>query len=54
MRTEADNNDDNDADVREGENGVEPEQFDISGPPAKEPEGISHLYNTQAHHRRGG
>ena len=29
MRTEADNNDDNDADMREDESGVGPEQFDI-------------------------
>ena len=38
MRTEADNNDDNDADMREDKVGVEPEQFDISGSPSKEPE----------------
>ena len=38
MRIEADNNDDDDANMREDEVGVEPEQFDISGSPVKEPE----------------
>ena len=38
MRTEADNHDDDDANMREDKVGVEPEQFDISGSPAKEPE----------------
>ena len=36
--TEADTNDDDDANMREDKVGVEPEQFDISGSPAKEPE----------------
>ena len=38
MRVEAENNDDNDADMREDESGVGPEQFDISESPATEPE----------------
>ena len=38
MRMEADDNDDDDANMREDKVGVEPEQFDISGSPAKEPE----------------
>ena len=38
MRPETGNNDDNDADMREDENVFEPEQFDISGCQAKEPE----------------
>ena len=37
MRTEADNNDDNDADVQEDKIGVEPEPFDISGASSKGP-----------------
>ena len=40
MRTEADNNDDNDASIRENENGIKPEQLDITGSPAKEPEEV--------------
>ena len=35
MRAEAENNDDNGADMREDGRGVGPEQFDISGSPAK-------------------
>ena len=38
MRTEADNHDDDDANMREDNVEVEPEQFDVSGSPYKEPE----------------
>ena len=38
MGIEANYNGDNDVDMQEDENGVEPEQFDISGSPAKEPQ----------------
>ena len=38
MRTEADHNDDDDANMQEDNVGVEPEQFDISGSRIKETE----------------
>ena len=38
MRSEADNHDNDDADMREDKVGVEPDQFDRSGSPAKETE----------------
>ena len=52
MRTEADNNDDNDADMREDKNGVEPEQFDISGFQQRSPRKRSYLHHEQPHHRK--
>ena len=38
MKPEADDNNDDDANMREDNVGIETEQFDISGSPAKEPE----------------
>ena len=48
MRTEAENNDDKDDDMQGDEVEVEPDQFDILGSPAKEPEEGITLASTTA------